>query len=89
MRTGRLGDRLDQDAGSIDHTEHGASAQRRAGGFDGVVGSGVVAIAALVSAKPDFIRRSNATYLGIIMGFGVDDQRGRAARQVARRAAQQ
>jgi hypothetical protein len=87
VRTRRLGNFLDQDARSIDDAEHGASAERRAGGLGGGAGGGVIAIVALI--EPDLIRAGDAAYLGIIMGFGVDDQSGRATRQVAGRAAEQ
>ena len=90
VRAGRLRDGLDQDAGSVDHAEHGRLGRRSGTGsrcFAIPVGARVVALVALV--EPDFIRADDAVDVGKVLVTRIDDQRAPVGWIVGRSAAQQ
>src|SRR5690242_348510 len=87
MRTGRLGNGFDEHARAIDHAEYGAPAERRTSRLRVAAGSRVIASVARV--EPDLVGTGDVAYLRIMMGHGVDDQSGRATRQVPRRTTEQ
>src|SRR5437762_12988751 len=74
VRAGRLRDGLDQDAGRVDHTEHGCLVRSgRAGGssyFAIPVGARVVAPIALV--EPHLVRADDTVDVGEMLGRRVD-----------------
>ena len=65
VRTGRLRDGLDQDAGRVDHTEH-CRLGRTTRGRAIPVGAGVVAPITLV--EPDFVRADDTVDVGEMLG---------------------
>src|SRR5439155_25825231 len=65
VRAGRLRDGFDQDAGRVDHAEHGGLG-RTTRGRAIPVGAGVVAPIALV--EPDLVRADDAVDMGEILG---------------------
>src|SRR5262249_32906413 len=91
MRAGTLRDSFDQNAGPIDHAEHGLLLGRgwtRGSGYFAIpVGACVVAPVAFV--KPDLVGASDVSDIGKVLGLGIDDQRARITWIVSRRAAQQ
>ena len=91
VRAGRLRDGLDQHAGRRRSRRArppvAPRSDRGARYFAIPVGGRVVAPVALV--EPDLIRADDAADVGKVLGLRVDDQRGRVARVVGRRAAEQ
>src|ERR1700686_146560 len=91
MRVGRLRDLLDQYAGPVDDAEHAkawkASGRAGAGGATVAARSGVVPEVTLV--EPDFVRPGDVLNQGLVLGFGIDDQRFPVARIILRRAPKQ
>jgi len=87
MRAGRLRDGFDQDTRDVDDTQHRTRTERGAGWRNCFAGAQIVAIITLV--EPDLVGASDPVHTGLILGLGVDDERGRAPRQVTGGAAQQ
>jgi len=91
VRIGRLRDGLDQHASRIDNTERRRLLSRsraRSPRYLTIL-TGAQIVTPVTTIEPDFIGASNIADVGVVLGLGVDDQRGCVVSVVARIATQQ